>query len=493
MNYIPKWKYNTYNIVEIPELWINSYTQPNNSKFWLFQLDNIYFKDNEHKIWLIQDLTINWNYVIFDTETNGLNQYGESLPFQIAAIRYRWWEEVSRFEVMINIWDIPENILELTHFKQEDINAWISLIDAIKWFSNFVRDEKYIIAHNADFDIGILNNALVATDYYIWQKIQVLCSMQMYYAVYKHIFELWISWSSINQLSIILLWINLNNEKRHQAEYDVEITKELLDKIGKDIQYDLTLGDNSAINKVYNTENYIKDKINLVKDNYNTENIKQYLNDIAIEIDDIYNDYQYNYYNKNLNIANAVSIFLEKSTKEHFPEIFLEDELNNITYYIKKNKPFEVIDEKYANTWIKNTVIPYSSKWDEVSFFKETSYIDTDITDLDSSEALAYYIKEFVKNKMIMMKLQMKITYRLKILKAHQWKTWNLLYWDWTKWIKFQPTSIVMRNNRMINKFNIERDINKWLIKTTDDLLEVKDYNTTLIVEQNLSNIFNLI
>jgi len=484
-----------YKITEIKDLNLTSFTQPWNYKLNMFKLDNLYFYNNIEKIEKIKDLILNWDYIIFDTETNGLNYFGEALPFQISAIRYRNWKEVERFNTMINIWEIPSEILELTKFKQEDIDNGTSLSNAIRNFLNFVWNEKYVIAHNASFDVGILNNALVASNIYMWWQINIICSMQLYYIVYKYFFKLWISGSSLDQLSIILMWINLNKDLRHEAIYDVLIVAELLEKIKKDISYDLNLWDNSFIKKVITDENFILKQIENIKYNKNNDKIINFVNDIAEQIDDMYLEYNDLFY-ENLNIATAIIRFIEtKVDKER--TIFLYDELNELTYYIRLLDKYTNIDNKYLLSWAQNTVVPFTVNWQlEVSFF-EKEWIDfTNISNINSEESLLYYSDIFINNKNKLIELQIAINNRLKMVKAHQWVTWNLRYVNnkTNKWIIFRPETKIKYNEKLLNTNIIQEDIEKWYINTKEDLLEIKENSSNnIIIEKNLSNIFNLI
>jgi len=484
-----------YKVTEVKDLKLKSFTQPWNYKFKMFKLDNLYFYNNIEKISKIKDLILNWDYVIFDTETNGLNYFWESLPFQISAIRYRDWKEVERFNVMINIWKIPDEILTLTSFKQEDIDNGISLNDAMKQFLNFIWNEKYIIAHNASFDVSILNNVLVSNDIYINKEINIICSMQLYYIIYKYFFKLWISGSSLDQLSIILMWINLNKDSRHEAIYDVLIVAELLEKIKKDIIYDWSLWEDSYIKKTITDEEFILKQIDNIKFNKNDEKIIKFVNDIAEQIDDLYFEYNELFY-QNLNIANAITRFLESKIDDE-RSVFLYDELNELTYYIRLLDKYTNIDNKYLLSWAQNTVTPYTLNSDlEVTFFEKEGIDFTDISDINSEESLVYYSDIFIKNKNKLIELQISINNRLKLVKAHQWATGFLRYVNnkTNKGLIFKPETKIRYNEKLLNVNSIQEDISNWYINTKEDLLEIKDNTSNnIIIEKNLSNIFNLI
>lgn len=482
-----------YKISEVKEIWLQSYTQ-NSKNYNLYTLDNIYFKKtNTEKFNTIYDMVKTGDYVIFDTETNWINNFWESLPFQIAAKRYRKWVVVDQINMIINIGIIPDEILTMTNYQQIDIDNGIDLSTAITKFNQFILWEKYIIAHNATFDVSILNNALVYTNTYLNRNINMICSMQIYYTLYKHIFELWISWSSLDQLSHILLGINISSDERHQADYDIWLVQELLLKIKLDIDYDLSQWDNSKINRVINIENSIIEKINQVWwFNYKDKNIISFVHSVWEDINELYNYYHEDLLIPNINISNAVSNYLERVSWQYYPEIFLRDELNELTYYIKKNKPYMVIDKRYAKTWYKTSTVYYTDKWYEISFFKENPYKETDIY-INNEEELAYYIQIYVENKNNMMKYQMKIQYLMKIIKSHQSKSNFSRYGEIWKWIYLEVIKELTINDRTIDVDNIIYDYNKWVIDNINDLYEIKDYNTTLLVEQNLSNIFNIV
>jgi hypothetical protein len=59
--------------------------------------------------------------------------------------------------------------------------------------------------------------------------------------------------------------VQIDESKRHQADYDILITKKLLDKITIDIAFDLERGEYSEIQKISNIENSINEKIEYIK------------------------------------------------------------------------------------------------------------------------------------------------------------------------------------------------------------------------------------
>jgi len=458
----------------------------------MYKLKNIYFLNNNiEKLNLINDIVKKWDYIIFDTETNGLNHFWESLPFQIAAIKYRKWVEIDRINIIVNLGvKIDDEILELTSFKQSDIDNWISPKEAIKLFNNFVYWEKYIIAHNASFDVSIINNLMVATNTYISKSIDVYCSMQMYYTIYKHIFWLWISWSNLDQLSNILLWEPYDDTKRHQADYDILLTKKLLDKIKLDIDFDLSKWDNSEIKKVSQIEENINKKIEYIKNFPKDKKTMDFLNDVWVKINNLYNNYYEKYHIPNIIIANTITKFLQEKTWLEYPEIYLRNEKNNITYYIKKRQIYEDIDKKYLNKWSKIEKKYYTNKWYEISFFifdNDYNLFSDDVV-INNEETLNYFLKKYIEQKNNMMKIQREIQYLLKIIKEHKKTSTLSYYWKWNKWINIKTNRVNWYNEKFLDIIEINNDIKKWLVKNINDLMSYPDYNTALLVEENLCN-----
>lgn len=470
-----------YKIESVPQLWLESYTQHKNIKTWMFKLENLYFmKTSSEKLNKINEV-MQWNFVIYDTETNGINNFWESLPFQIAAKKYRNFKLVDEMNVLLNIWEIPEFILELTNFKQEDIDNWISLKEWLDEFLKFIKWEKYIIAHNAWFDVSIINNAMVYTNTYIQYNVNVLCSMQMYYTLYKHVFELWITGSSLDQLSVILLWLSINEENRHQADYDILLTFELLYKFKEDIEYDISLWENSMIKRVLNIEDHINDKIYMLYDINQREKSQAYIHEIWAKISQLYSEYYEEYYYTNLEISEAISKFIWDN------EVLLKEELNNKSYFIRKNKPFLHIDEDYAKTYTSTTNIIENEKWYKVDFFVEDPKVGTDI-EIKDPEMCYIYIDKFVRNKHIMMQLQMKIKHMLKMINVFHNITGYTRFWNDENFLKITKIRKVWIIERTISPENIIYDINKWLINSIDDLYSKTEDNTKLLIEENIYN-----
>lgn len=464
-----------YDISEISEIDLISYTQHPFSKNKKFTLDNMYFKKDKEKFELMEDVLWKWDYIIFDTETSWRNLLWEDIPFQISAIKYRNNIEVDRLNVIMNIWEIPQVVLDLTWFSQELINkTWISLVDGLQKFIKFIQYDKYLIAHNADFDVAILNNALVATDLFINKDISVLCSMQIYYTVYKHYFKQWVGWSSLDLLWYTLINVNINDEKRHQADFDCEVVKVLLEKISMDILKDYE-SENSKIIHTIDVSDTVERNIYAVSKNYKDEKIINWLHERWTQISDLFEDYIDNYYLLARDIWDSIIKYFQLKQKEEYPEIIY----NN--FYIKRNKEFDFVKEEYLESYSSTKIKAFTKKWYEIDFFNN-DFIENDanIYKINSEKELMEYIIEFKRLKTEMVSIQMQISSLLKIIKAHHNSSWYSKYWDLT----IIKEKSIWYNQRMPSIKKIESAINKWLIKSKDDLFSRRDSYMNLTVEE---------
>ena len=95
-------------------------------------------------------------YVVFDTETTGLNAREDTL-IEIAAVKVKAGQIVDTYATLID----PERaldpkIVELTGITNEMVVGQPKLREALDGFRQFARG-AVLVAHNAEFDVGFLN------------------------------------------------------------------------------------------------------------------------------------------------------------------------------------------------------------------------------------------------------------------------------------------------------------------------------------------------
>lgn len=107
-------------------------------------------------------------YVVFDTETTGLNAREDTL-IEIAAVRMKGQTILDTFSTLID----PERSLspkttELTGITQDMLLDQPKLTDALTRFETFVGD-AVLVAHNAEFDVGFLAQCRGRVNLPVWR------------------------------------------------------------------------------------------------------------------------------------------------------------------------------------------------------------------------------------------------------------------------------------------------------------------------------------
>ena len=109
---------------------------------------NIVFKNKEYNLF-------DQEYVVYDTETTGLNSRTDQL-IEIGAVKVKNDEIIDRFDELINPGrKLPEKITELTNITDEMLQDKDTEENAVKRFMEWVGDLP-MVAHNAKFDVSFI-------------------------------------------------------------------------------------------------------------------------------------------------------------------------------------------------------------------------------------------------------------------------------------------------------------------------------------------------
>lgn len=108
----------------------------------------------------LKDMT----YVSFDLETTGLSVMDDDIT-EFGAVRYKNGQEVARLQSLIKPHkSISQKITNLTHITNDDVKNAPEIEDFIPKILDFFGDDV-IVAHNATFDVGFLNEILIRHGY----------------------------------------------------------------------------------------------------------------------------------------------------------------------------------------------------------------------------------------------------------------------------------------------------------------------------------------
>jgi DNA polymerase III subunit alpha, Gram-positive type len=98
-------------------------------------------------------------YVVFDVETTGLSAVYNKI-IELAAVKIRGGEIIDRFEAFANPHEpLSQTTIELTGITDDMVKNAPEIEEVIRDFHSFMGDD-ILVAHNASFDMGFLNEGL---------------------------------------------------------------------------------------------------------------------------------------------------------------------------------------------------------------------------------------------------------------------------------------------------------------------------------------------
>lgn len=155
------------------------------------------------------------DYIALDIETTGFNRKNDRI-IEIAAIRYQYGQEVSRFDTLVNPGiPLPPEIAKLTGITQEELNDSPRLEEIGDDFLRYVGSLP-VIGHNiASFDVPFLS-AQLSTEF----SNPVIDTLIMA----SKVFELLPS----HKLEALNAYLHLDSKGAHRALADVETANQLL-------------------------------------------------------------------------------------------------------------------------------------------------------------------------------------------------------------------------------------------------------------------------
>lgn len=163
-------------------------------------------------------------YVVFDVETTGLSAVYNSI-IELAAVKIKDGDVIDRFEQFVNPHEqLPAKIIELTSITDDMLVDAPELDTVLKAFKTFTGD-AILVAHNATFDMGFLNNG--------YEKLgmpradnPVIDTLELGRYLYPDLKN--------HKLDTLCKAFNIDLTQHHRAIYDTEATGYLAWKMLKD-------------------------------------------------------------------------------------------------------------------------------------------------------------------------------------------------------------------------------------------------------------------
>ncbi|MBQ9139241.1 MAG: PolC-type DNA polymerase III, partial [Ruminococcus sp.] len=151
--------------------------------------------------------------IIFDVETTGLSFTKDRLT-SIAAVKVKNLQNVDTFETYVNPgMHIPEKITELSGITDETVANAPSEEEALRKFMEFCGDTPVLAAHNANFDITMINEVCKRHNIdfrYNWLDTLIMCQA-MLPEMGRH------------RLNNVAKALKLGNFEHHRADQDALI------------------------------------------------------------------------------------------------------------------------------------------------------------------------------------------------------------------------------------------------------------------------------
>jgi DNA polymerase III alpha subunit (gram-positive type) len=176
-------------------------------------------------------------FIIFDTETTGLNTYHDDIV-EVAGTIWRKNGEAETFEELI--WVSPNKMTSeaqrIHGISAKDVENARKPDEVFGDFVKFCADRP-LVAHNIRFDFPMLNSNLVRSGLRPYQNDEVACSL-----VYAK--EQMLP-GKLRELAMHYK-VEMDTDNLHRAMYDVKVLLEILGKIMRenepeDLQYSLVL------------------------------------------------------------------------------------------------------------------------------------------------------------------------------------------------------------------------------------------------------------
>ncbi len=109
--------------------------------------------------WVVSDYLENTRFVVFDLETTGLDPKKDRIV-EIGAVKFDRRGIIARFSVLINpLIPMPSAASQVNHITDAMLKGKPVLNEVLPDFIRFI-DNTVLIAHNAPFDCGFINEAL---------------------------------------------------------------------------------------------------------------------------------------------------------------------------------------------------------------------------------------------------------------------------------------------------------------------------------------------
>ncbi len=229
----------------------------------IYGLECYLFEDNVPIVHNSKGQSLEDEYVVFDLETTGLDKRKDRIT-EIGAVKIKGGQVTGSFSTLINPGkDIPAKITELTGITNDMVKDSPSQQEILPAFVEFIGD-SVLVAHNAGFDTGFLNNALKSIDVKLHNT--VLDTLELSRRLFPNLKK--------HKLNIVAGHLKIKLENHHRAVDDAKCAGEILlkcfdilkdtgVKVLDDIDRFIGKKENKNTKEVYHAIILVKNKVGL--------------------------------------------------------------------------------------------------------------------------------------------------------------------------------------------------------------------------------------
>ena len=162
-------------------------------------------------------------FTVFDVETTGMSPVNDRIV-QLGAVRIDRDGQISRFQTFINPGrKIPSGVICVHHITDEMVASAPHFARAGRDFLDFAKDST-LVAHNARFDLGFLQESLNRTGLPLW-KGRTLDTLRLLKTTHPGL----PSYKLQSLRAIFQLQDCCDDMQAHRADADVEWTLQVLE------------------------------------------------------------------------------------------------------------------------------------------------------------------------------------------------------------------------------------------------------------------------
>ncbi|MFD1360370.1 PolC-type DNA polymerase III [Lentibacillus salinarum] len=162
-------------------------------------------------------------YVVFDVETTGLSAVYDTI-IELAAVKIHQGDVIDRFESFANPHHpLAQTTTDLTGITDDMVKDAPEVDDVLKDFHNWMGD-SILVAHNASFDIGFLDQGFQKIDFAKTAN-PVIDTLELSRFLYPELKN--------HRLNTMCKHLDIELTQHHRAIYDAEATGHLLWKLVK--------------------------------------------------------------------------------------------------------------------------------------------------------------------------------------------------------------------------------------------------------------------